>query len=97
MIFVVYLNSNFAMHTDKSYIGEIPIIKPSRLQLDRIISLVDKLTLINDKKSKQFFEAYNKLNNLFYEIYNLTAKDISVIEESLKDVMSRKQNGREDE
>ena len=93
MIFVVYLNSNFAMHTDKTYIGEIPIIIPTKEQLWIINDIFNKLSSIHNKYSSEFFEEYGRLNKVLYEIYKLTNEDILVIEESLKDIMSKKQNG----
>jgi len=93
MIFVVYLNSNFTMHTDKSYIGGIPIVKPTEKQLKKLNEIFDRINSIEDKYSKEFFEEYHQLNNLIYRIYNLSEQDIFVIEQSLKEVMSKRQNG----
>ncbi|MFH1825132.1 MAG: N-6 DNA methylase [Candidatus Firestonebacteria bacterium] len=90
MIFVIYLNSNFTMHTDKAYIGKIPIIIPDQRTLNEIDELVDKLLSIKDKYSDSFFYFYNKLNQYLYKTYNLNDDEINNIENSLKDVMSKK-------
>src|SRR3989344_4885112 len=97
MTFVIYLNSNFTMHTDKVYIGEIPIKTPDSIQLLSINKLVDKLLSNDDKYSPEFFEIYNELNGKLYELYDLNTQEILIIEDSLKEVMSKKQNGRKDE
>src|SRR3989344_2727782 len=97
MTFVIYLNSNFTMHTDKVYIGEIPIKTPDSIQLLSINKLVDKLLSNDDKYSPEFFEIYNELNGKLYELYDLNTQEILIIEDSVKEVMSKKQNGRKDE
>lgn len=93
MIFVVYLNSNFTMHTDKRYIGKLPIINPSKDSQELISSLVDKLIVIDDKYSMKFFEIYSQLNKEVYDIYGLDKSEIALVEGLLNKVMSKKQNG----
>jgi tRNA1(Val) A37 N6-methylase TrmN6 len=97
MTFVIYLNSNFTMHTDKIYIGEIPFKQPEDAKLEEINNLVDELMQIEDKYSDEFFNTYSKLNNYIYKLYNLNSQEVMIIENSLKEVMSKKQNGRKDE
>lgn len=90
MIHVIYLNSNFSMHTDKAYIGKIPIIYPNELALEEINLIYDKLSKIKDKYSYEFKEEYEKLNKIIFSLYKLKVKEINVIKSSLKEVMSKK-------
>ena len=93
LISVIFLNSNFTMHTDKQYIGKIPIRIPKKEQEKRIVSIVDKLIELKDIYSKGYFEYYDKLNDEVFKIYNLKPQEIYIINEFLLEVMSKKQNG----
>ena len=93
LIFIIFLNSNFTMHTDKQYIGKIPIMLPNKKQENKVISIVDRIMKIKDNYSKEFFELYDKLNNHIFEIYHLDKKEIDIINKLLLEVMSKKQNG----
>jgi tRNA1(Val) A37 N6-methylase TrmN6 len=90
MIHVIYLNSNFSIHTDKSYIGKLPVIYPSESELKEINIIYKTLSNIKDKYSDEFKEEYKKLNKIIYSIYSLNSKEIEIIEKSLKEVMSKK-------
>jgi len=81
------------MHTDKQYIGKIPIMLPNKKQENKVISIVDRIMKIKDNYSKEFFELYDKLNNHIFEIYHLDKKEIDIINKLLLEVMSKKQNG----
>ena len=81
------------MHTDKTYIGKLPIAMPNKQQETLVIKLVDKLQLIKDKYSKEFFEYYNELNDLLFDIYQFNVEDRQLINSILKEGMSKKQNG----
>ncbi|MBU2576765.1 MAG: N-6 DNA methylase [Nanoarchaeota archaeon] len=93
LINVVYLNSNFTMHTDKLYIGTIPVILPDKQKEDLIQGHVEKLIGIKDKYSPEFNETYAKLNKIIYQIYQITGAEIKTIEEFLKGAMSKKHHG----
>ena len=90
MIHLIYLNSNFSIHTDKSYIGKLPVIYPNLSTKKEIDSIVKELILIKDKYSIEFKDKYERLNQIIYKIYKLEKKEIQIIENSLKDVMSKK-------
>src|SRR5574344_2149307 len=92
IIYLIFLHSNFTMHTDKTYIGQLPIAIPSMQQEKIIIKLVDKLLSINDKYSNEFFEVYNEMNDILYDIYCFNEKERDVINSILKEGMSKKQN-----
>lgn len=93
LIYLTFLHSNFTMHTDKMYIGNLPIAIPTKEQAKDVITIVNKLLAIKDKYSKQFFESYNKLNDLLYDIYGFNKSEQELINNILKQGMSKKQNG----
>lgn len=97
MIHVIFLNSNFAMHTDAEYIGQLPIILPDPKILRQVITLTKKLVKIKDKYSEQFAKNYAELNKIVYNLYNLNTTDIHIIENTLSEVMSHKAYGRKNE
>jgi len=90
IIYVLFLNSNFTMHTDKAYLGKIPIILPEEETKKQIQQYVKKLLKINDKYSEDFNETYNKLNQVIYQIYGLSKVEIKILEDLLRKVMSKK-------
>lgn len=93
VIYLTFLHSNFTMHTDKTYIGKLPIVIPNKKQEQMVVNFVDKLLLIKDKYSKEFFEIYNQLNDLLFEIYGFDNDDKKLINNILKEGMSKRQNG----
>lgn len=93
LIYLTFLHSNFTMHTDKTYIGKLPIAMPTKSQEKNVIALVNKLLAIKDKYSKAFFNSYNKLNELLYDIYGFSKDERELINNILKQGMSKKQNG----
>jgi len=90
MIHVIYLNSNFTMHADKAYLGKLPVVYPDISTKKKIDSIIKELLSEKDKYSQRFKERYNKLNNILYKIYGLKEEEIKIIEDSLKEVMSKK-------
>ena len=90
---VLFLNSNFTMHADKSYIEKLPFVQPSSKKLKQIQIYVEQLMNVSDKYSREFFEIYNRLNDLIFDIYGLTSSDVSIIEKTLKKTMSRRSYG----
>lgn len=97
MIFIVFLHSNFTMHTDREYIGKLPIVIPNEKEEGEVINIVDNLLGIEDKYSLRFIDEYAKLNKKLYEIYLLNTEEVKTIERCLKEVLSVKQYGRFDE
>ncbi|HIH31298.1 TPA: N-6 DNA methylase [Candidatus Woesearchaeota archaeon] len=97
MIFVTFLNSNFTMHTDREYIGKIPIVVPELDKQKAVIKIVNNLLSLEDKYSAQFFLEYEELNTLLYDIYKLSESERNIINNLLKEVMSGRQNGRKNE
>lgn len=82
---------------DKEYIGRIPIVIPSLEKQNQVIEVTNRLLEIRDKYSKQFFKEYEVLNNLLYDIYELSEKERKTINNLLREVMSVRQNGGQNE
>lgn len=93
ILMVIFLNSNFTMHTDKKYIGQLPVVIPDIKRQQEVINIVNKLVNIKDKYSPEFFRQYNILNYKLYNIYALSKSESQIIDTSLKEVMSKKQHG----
>ena len=97
LIFIIFLNSNFTMHTDRQYIGKLPVVIPNKKQEKEVIDLVNSLIKIEDKYSKQFFSLYKDLNHTLYKIYKFSKSEIDIIEKLLREVMSKKHYGTTNE
>ena len=97
IILIVFLNSNFTMHTDREYIGRIPIILPTAEQEKLVIEIVERILKMKDYYSKEFFDEYKELNNVLFDIYGFNQSQKESINEMLNVNMSRKQNGKQNE
>lgn len=90
MIFIIFLVSNFTMHMDKKYIGRLPIIIPEEREIKEVINLVDKLLELEEKNSQEYFSLFEQLNRKIYSIYKLDNSEIELIEQLLRQVMSKR-------
>jgi len=81
------------MHADKGYVGKLPIAIPDIEQRKKVERIVDELEKTNQDNSEKFWQLYEQLNLLIYQIYNLDPEEISLIERTLSKVMSVKSNG----
>lgn len=88
-IVVLYLHSNFTMHTDKMYIGRIPFVMPTPTQLNEVNSLVQKICK-SDVHSAAYVKIYEKIQELLYTIYEIDEESQEIISNSLREVMSAK-------
>lgn len=93
IIMIIFLHSNFTMHTDRKYIGMLPVIIPEDKKIAECVSIVNRLISIENKISAEYFQVYEKLNRKLYEIYQFNSDEIQLIENCLKEIMSRKQYG----
>jgi len=76
MVFVVYNQSRLTMHTDKSYIGRLPIPNTDNRIKNKIIKIVrDQMDGLNSDKS---------LDSLVYDAFNLTSEERDTIKLHLK-------------
>ena len=73
------------MHTDKAYIGKIPILKSDKKIENEIINLVQKLNINKDKK-----KILRELDKKVYKLYKINKTEQNLIESALKKTMSEK-------
>lgn len=87
LILGVYSLSRLTMHTDKSYIGEIPVVIDPK-NFSKIVEIADKL-LYSDATST-LKEWLKKIDKLVYSIYGLDLEEVSRVEEVMKSIISRR-------
>lgn len=93
IVCVVFLHSNFTMHTDRKYIGRLPIALPSNdstKTVERIVHKLEELSASNNQDSDEYRVQMNELNKAIYEVYDLSDSDVKVIESTLKQIMSKR-------
>ena len=83
--YAIYNKSKLTMHTDKVYIGKIPILKSDKKTENEIIHLVGKLSKNKDKK-----KILRELDTKVYKLYKFNKKEQNLIESALKKTMSEK-------
>lgn len=84
LMFALFNKCKLTMHTDKNYIGKLPIkIPESRLQ-ENIANIINDL-----EKSKNYSNA-TKLNEEVYNIYQINKEEQEIINRSLLQIMSPK-------
>ena len=91
LLHIIFLSSNFSMHTDKQYIGLIPFIKPNKNDLKKIELTTNKLLSLNGLRSEEYFKLYSKINEIIYNVYGLNNEEINIIEVCLSETLSKKQ------
>ena len=83
--YAVYNKSKLTMHTDKAYLGKIPILKSDKKIETEIINLVQKLNKNKDKK-----KILKELDIKVYTLYRINKTEQNLIESALKKTMSEK-------
>ena len=84
--FALFNRGRLTMHLDRSYIGEIPIADIKNIDLYTIIKLVEDA--INGKQETK--EVLKAIDNEVYKIYDLTNKEIRLIETEMNKLLSKK-------
>jgi len=89
VIYGLYNRSRLTMHTDKAYIGRIPITNnPKKELLKKIIKYVDEA--LKEEESNKVKEIQRWIDEVVYNIYGLDSNEIKFIEEALQQVISKK-------
>jgi len=88
---IIFLCSNFTMHTDKAYIGKIPIVLTTPEKEKTVIDIVETILKIENLNSEEFFIEYAKLNEILFDIYGLNQSQKELINEMLNETMSKRQ------
>ncbi len=84
LMYAVFNKSKLTMHTDKVYLGKIPIKKTTKEKQKEIINLVRKINQGNIKK------LLPELDKKVYKLYGLTKTEQYKINMALKQIMSEK-------
>ena len=79
---VVYSQSSLTMHTDKIYLKDIPVKIPEDKIITEISNIVDKL-LINKIGTEKFKSLNRQIDEIIYQIYDLTLHEIDIIEKTI--------------
>jgi len=91
IIYVLYNKSVLTMHTDKAYMGKIPIIEPAPRIKREIIDLVNEIIRLKKlNKETKINNLYGEIDDKVYSLYKIKKEERELIENSLKEVMSKK-------
>ena len=84
LIFALFNKCKFTMHTDKSYVGKLPIKIPE-IRLQKNIA-----NILNDFEKSKNYNNVTKLNEEVYNIYQINREEQEIINKNLLQVMSSK-------
>ncbi len=84
LLYTIYNKSKLTMHTDRAYLGKIPIKKVDKKTQKEIINTITK---INKNNSKNILP---ELDEKVYKLYGITKKEQDKINLALKQIMSEK-------
>lgn len=88
IIYGLFNKSRLTMHADRSYLGNIPIIKGSKKEIERIVNYVDDAM---EKTNRDEIKAImGEIDKTVYKIYGLTDKEIRLVEVALKNMLSKR-------
>lgn len=88
IIYNLYNKSRLTMHTDRKYLEKIPIPKISYDTKHKICIIVDRLLSITDEDHR--IKLMKELNNEIFSIYSLSTREINLIDNSLRSIMSNR-------
>lgn len=84
LMYAVFNKSKLTMHTDKVYLGKIPIKKATKEKQKEIINIVKKMNKNNLKK------ILPELDKKVYKLYGITKTEQDKINRALKQIMSER-------
>ncbi|MEK6982987.1 MAG: N-6 DNA methylase [Nanoarchaeota archaeon] len=84
LLYAVYNKSKLTMHTDKVYLGKIPIKKASKKIQKEIMDIVKKINKENLK------EKLSELDKKVYKLYGMTKNEQNKVNFALKQIMSER-------
>lgn len=89
LIYACFNCSKMTMHTDKQYIGSIPVIIPqNNALLNQIVELVNSIK--KDTNKNRIKDLQRKIDQIFYTQYKLNQNEIELIESGLDLFLSKK-------
>ena len=83
--YIIYNRSKLTMHTDKVYIGKIPIKKIDKISQKEVVKLIKKLDRSVDKK-----KFLREIDQVVYKLYKINRKEQQMIDSALRKTMSKK-------
>ncbi len=90
LLHIIFLSSNFTMHTDRQYIGQLPIVLPNAEIIKKVSKIVDAILKLNGDRGIDYQNLFIDLNKVVYEVYGLNNEEIKIIENCLKETLSSK-------
>ncbi len=85
LIYGIYNKSKLTMHTDRTYIGKLPIKKIGKKGQKEIVNIVEKIEKTHDKKP-----LLRELDMKVYEIYGISLSESKLVEGALENLMSER-------
>lgn len=85
----IFNGSKLAMHTDKKYLSDIPIIIAKGEKFDEVVRLVSKLETL-EYLEEDWYDTFEKLNKLVYKIYKINKSEKKYIEKYIINIQSGK-------
>ena len=83
---VVFNGSVLTMHTDKEYIGKIPVAIPHKKTVSKVVSLINRILEDSDNWKIEL----PKVDEVVYEIYGINNDDQRAIDQILFETMSQR-------
>ena len=84
LMYAVFNKSKLTMHTDKVYLGKIPIRRATKEEQRAIIQIIKKIDKNNFKK------ILPELDKKVYKLYEITETEQNMVDIALKQIMSEK-------
>lgn len=82
--------SKLTIHSDAKYLKKIPLVINDNRITD-VVTITKSLEKI-PYLSNEWYETVEKLNDVIYDIYNMTEEEIQYIDKQVKSIQSEKWN-----
>jgi methylase of polypeptide subunit release factors len=89
VMYGLYNRSRLTMHTDRTYIGKIPVVaNPKQEYLEKAIKYVDEA--MREERDDKIKEILRKVDKIVYKIYDLNKDEINTVEIGVNQMLSTK-------
>lgn len=86
-------NSRLTIHTDAKYLNDIPIVVDDEA-FEKVVDIVNKMEEV-EYMDAEWFKLNEELNDIVYEIYQLTVNDKDHIEKEMRKISASKWYGED--
>lgn len=86
-------NSRLTIHTDAKYLNDIPIVVDDEA-FESVVDIVNKMEEV-EYMDEEWFKLNEELNDIVYEIYQLTVNDKNHIEKEMRKISASKWYGED--